>query len=190
MQTYLILPSREPVLLGAPPQTRGAAIALAKRHIAVSNGAKTCRIVSLEEFEVSSVETCEVEVFAVGLRNYGAERWGLVEASTCASHAFDEFSPTCDDVALWLNALRDCWQTPTSSCSCELTQVDDFHVLQLFEGSRLLTSITWNEGNADTAFRIPNTLEMSPPLWGDALLPKVGLLYKALDAENFFSFRK
>lgn len=190
MQTYLISPSGEPVLLSAAPKTRGEAFALAKRHMAASNRPKTCRIVSLEEFEVSSVETCEVEVFAVGLRSYGAGRWGLVEASTSANHASAEFSPTCDDVALWLNALRDCCHIPTSSCSCELTQVDDFHVLQLFEGLRLLTSITWSEGHAGTAFRMPNTLDIFPPLWGDALLPNVGLLYKALDAENFFSFRK
>ena len=142
MQTYLMPLHGEPVLLRAAPKTRQEAVELITQHGPMPSAARSFRIVSLEDFDVSPVESCEVEVFAVGLRDYGRGRWGLVEASTSAHEVSTEFSPTRDDIALWLNALSDCWQAVSSDRSCELSHVDGFHVLQLFDGSRLLTSVT------------------------------------------------
>jgi hypothetical protein len=150
----------KPLRFDGPPNTRDEAIALFSKHSSVSGLIAPFRIVVIDEFDVSVDESCEVELFAIGLRYYGRGAWGLIEASASAKQASADFSPTSDDVALWLKALRDCWQPELSNCTCALTQVDDFHVLQFHDGLRLLTSITWNASDVDTVFHMPNTLDI------------------------------
>jgi hypothetical protein len=190
MQAYLITPSGEAIPIPALPGTRDEAVALISRHAYRPLAAGPFRIVKIEEFDVSPDESCEVEAFAVGFRNYGGGAWGLVEASVEAIQMPSDFSPTTDDVALWFKALRDCWQISPSDFTYTLEPVDDFHVLQFFEGQRLLTSVTWNAPDVHITYLMPNTLETPQHLCGDGLLDNVELLYEALRGLNFFSLRK
>ncbi len=190
VKTYLIPPTGKAILLDLAPSTREEAIALVFARSPQPPATGPFRIVTVEEFEVSSVESCEVEVFAIGLRHYGSGRWGLIEASVSATYASADFSPTSADLALWLEALKDSWGRERIFISCALEQVEDFHVLQLYAGPRLLTSTTWNVPDVDARFRMPNTLDTPLHLWGDALLADIGLLYEALRGVNFFSLRK
>ena len=190
MQTYLIPPSGEAIPIPALPGTRDEAVALISRHADRPLAAGPFRIVEVEEFDVSPDESCEVEAFAVGLRNYGGGVWGLVEASVEARQTASDFVPTTYDIALWLKALRACWQVSPSDFTYILEPVDDFHVLQFFEGQRLLTSVTWNAPDVNITYLMPNTLETPQHLWGDGLLDNVELLYEALRGLNFSSLRK
>ncbi len=190
MQTYLKTPSDEIIAISTVPTSRSEAVALITPHVSPPGIRGVFRIFAIEEFDVSPIESCEVEVFAVGLRHYGEGVWGLVEASVDAALASSDFSPTTDDVVLWLKALRDCWQVQPSDFACVLDAVDDFHVLQFFEGQRLLTSVTWNAPDVHTAYLMPKTLDTIQHLWGDGLLADVGLLFQALRDVNFFSLRK
>jgi len=189
MQTYLIPRGGEPMPLPAAPGTRAEAIALISQRLPWPIVAGAFRIATIVEFDVSLDETCAIEVFAVGLRHYGGGRWGLTEASTTANQASGDFSPTAIDVQLWLKALKDCWPVSAPEFSCSLEQVDDFHVLQFFDASRLLSSVTWNAPDGDTAYRMPDTLELPQHLWGDATLADINQLYEALRALNLLSLR-
>lgn len=190
MQTYLISCGGEPMPLPGMPRTRAEAIALISRHAHRPLAAGPFRIVEVEEFDVSPDESCEVEAFAVGLRNYGGGVWGLVEASVEARQTASDFVPTTYDIALWLKALRACWEVSPSDFTYILEPVDDFHVLQFFEGQRLLTSVTWNAPDVNITYLMPNTLETPQHLWGDGLLDNVELLYAALRGLNLISLRK
>lgn len=190
MQTYLVLHDGTYIPLNEVPRTREEAIALVSEHSSVPGLVGQFRIVVIDEFEVSVEESYEVEVFAIGLQHFGRGAWGLIEASVNANQACADFSPTSDDVALWLEALRDCWPGQSSDFICTIEQVEDFHVLQLFDGLRLLTSVTWNAPDADTTFRMPNTLDIPQHRWGDGVLADVGLLYEAVRSVNYFSVRK
>ncbi len=94
------------------------------------------------------------------------------------------------DVQLWLKALRDCWPESNAEFSCTLEQVDDFHVIQFFDGARLLSSVTWNGPDDDIAYRMPDTLELPEHRWGDAILADITQLYEVVRALNLLSFRK
>ena len=190
MQTYLVPPDGVAIPVPAAPGTRAEAIALISQLQPSPIAGGAFRVVTIGEFDVSPDESCEIEHFAVGLRHYGGGRWGLIEASATANQASGDFCSTPIDVLLWLKSLRDCWPMSVPDLSCTLEQVDDFHVLQFFDGSRLLSSITWNAPDAGTAYRMPGTLELPQHLWGDALLSDVGQLYDALRALNLLSLRK
>lgn len=190
MQTYLVPPGGVAIPIPAAPGTRAEAISLIVQCLPCPLAAGAFRIVTIDEFDVSPDESCTVEVFAVGLRYYGGERWGLVEASATATQASTDFLSTPTDVLLWLKALRECWPVCVPDFSCTLEQVDDFHVLQFFDDSRFVSSVTWNASDADTVYRMPNTLELPQHRWGDALLSDIGQLYEALRALNLLSLRK
>lgn len=193
MQTYLITPCGEATLISAAPGTRGEATALILQHASRPIVLGAFRIVTIDEFDVSLNESCQAEVFSVGLRYYeGYEggRWGLVEASATAIRQAGDFYPTTIDVQLWLKELSDCWPERNADFFCTLEQVDDFHVLQFFDGARLLSSVTWNEPDDDIAYRMPDTLELPEHRWGDAILADITQLYEAVRALNLLSFRK
>jgi hypothetical protein len=190
MQTYLIAPSGEETLISAAPRTRTEAIGLILQHAPWPIALGTFRIVTIDEFDVSLDESCQAEIFSVGLRYYEGGQWGLVEASATANRTAGDFFPTTVDVQLWLKALRDCWPESNADFSCTLEQVDDFHALQFFDGERLLSSVTWNAPDNDIAYRMPNTLELPEHRWGDAILADITQLYKAVRDLNLLSFRK
>ena len=190
MQTYLISPCGEATLIPAAPRTRAEATALLMRHASRPIALGAFRIITIDEFEVSLDESCQAEVFSVGLRYYEGGRWGLVEASATAIRQAGDFFPRPVDVQLWVKVLRDCWPESNADFSCTLEQVDDFHVLQFFDGARLLSSVTWNGPDDDIAYRMPCTLELPRHLWGDAILPDITQLYEAVRALNLPSFRK
>lgn len=190
MQTFLAPPGGDSLPLPSAPETRNEAIVLISQCLPCETPVGTFRIVTFDEFDVSVDESCEIEVFAVGLRHYGGGHWGLVEASATATQASTDFLSTPADVLLWLKALRECWPVCVPDFSCSLELVDDFHVLQFFDGSHVLSSVTWNLPDTDTVYRMPNTLELPHHLWGDAILANFDQLYGAVRALNLLSFRK
>ncbi len=171
MQTYLVPPVGVAMPIPAAPGTRAEAIALIVECLPCPPAAGAFRIVTIDEFDVSPDDSCTIEVFAVGLRHYGGGCWGLIEASAAATQASTDFLSTPADVLLWLKALRECWPVSVPGFSCTLEQVDDFHVLQFFDDSRLLSSVTWNAPDSDTAYRMPDTLELPQHLWGTPYCP-------------------
>jgi hypothetical protein len=190
MQTYLVAPSGEATLIYAAPRTRTEAIRLILQHPSWRVTPGAFRIVTIDEFDVSPDDSCQAEVFSVGLRYYDGGRWGLVEASVTATLQAGDFFPSTVDVQLWLEALRRRWPVNNADFSCALEQVDDFYVLQFFDGARLLSSVTWNGPDNDTAYRMPDTLELPEHRWCDAILGDITQLYEAVRALNLLSFRK
>lgn len=190
MQTFLKLLSNEIFPISRIPKTREEAIAIITPHIVLPGQQGVFRIFAVDEVDLPSRELCEVEVFAVAFRRYSGGTWGLVEASSEAVQLTSEFSPTVIDVALWLKALRACLHSPLDDFFSSLDPIDDFHVLQCFQGKRLLSSVTWNASDTHTAFQMPSTLDTANHLWGDGFLPDVGLVYQALDEIGCFSLRK
>jgi len=190
MQTYLIAPSGEATSISSPPQTRAEAITLILQHASWPISAGPFRIVTIDEFDISPDESCQAEVFSVGLRYYEGGRWGLVEAFVPTNLQAGDFFPTTVDVQLWLQALRGCWPESNADFFYTLEQVDDFHVLQLFDGACLLSSVTWNAPDNGIAYRTPDTLELPEHLWGDGILADITQLYEAVRALNLLSFRK
>ena len=190
MQTYLVAPSGEATLISAAPRTRAEAIGLISQHASPPVAPGVFRIVTIDEFDVSPHESCSAEIFSIGLRYYDGGRWGLVEASATANLCAGDFYPSTVDVQLWLKALRLCWSGNVADFSCTLEQVDDFHVIQFFDGARLLSSVTWNRPDNDIPYRMPDTLELPEHRWGDGILADITQLYEAVRGLNLLSFRK